>query len=69
MDKGKKKYRNVENPTLRESELVIAVMGTQVGHTFINLAGKGNLEEIYYLRADRCGTAGYHLNPTAKNRL
>ena len=47
-------------PTLKESELVIAVMRTKVGHTFSNLAGKGNLEEIHDLRADRCRTRSYH---------
>lgn len=49
-----------ENPTLREPELAIAVMRTEVGHTFSNLAGKGNLEEIHDLRADGCRTGSHH---------
>ena len=49
----------MKNLTLKEPKLAIAIMRTQVGHTFNNLAGKCNLEEIHDLRADGCGAAGY----------
>jgi len=48
------------NPTLRGPELARVVMRTEAGHTFSNLAGKGNLKEIHDLRADRCRTGSYH---------